>query len=367
MTRINRPVADRLASLQPDPPTPIFTISGVQDLYAGIGGRKYRCTISGYCRTQIFEFPGPAFPPNDDEPHYKIYSSPSVQACVTSSLLDYFANSTLSRHYAISPSLRHTVDETDHKIKVQQKGRVPVFLVIEETDRLTPVEMARGECGICDEVVVRGGKNVPYLAGGREGEKFIMAVPTSDGAWPELPNNQLLVNMILAGVRVAQRTSGPIRKYLDKDCLVTDDGRFVAMVQLSSSVRLTATAVMDTAAYSARISDIRRAIAALEREIEVPHIALLINSMYRDEHKDDAYRRLHFLQLWQSLSEAGGKYLGYQGDIRKDEEVVAGTKTLKELRAYRDDIAHCWTDSIDENFMADLQGTINELIRRKYC
>ena len=46
--------------------------------------------------------------------------------------------------------------------------------------------------------------------------------------------------------------------------------------------------------------------------------------------------------------------------------VVAGTKTLLELNDYRDDVAHWWTDAIDENFLADLRRTINELIRRKY-
>ena len=96
-------------------------------------------------------------------------------------------------------------------------------------------------------------------------------------------------------------------------------------------------------------------------------MALLVNSMYRDEYKDDAYQRLHYLQLWQSLVEAGQKYLPYWGEsIRYDTKVVAGKKTLLELTGYRDDIAHWWTDTIDENFLADLQRTINELIRRKY-
>jgi hypothetical protein len=52
---------------------------------------------------------------------------------------------------------------------------------------------------------------------------------------------------------------------------------------------------------------------------------------------------------------------------RKDDNIdVAGSRTLKKLKEYRDDIAHWWTDTIDVNFMADLQRTINELIRSKY-
>ena len=52
--------------------------------------------------------------------------------------------------------------------------------------------------------------------------------------------------------------------------------------------------------------------------------------------------------------------------IREDQVVLGGDKTLQELKDYRDDIAHWWTDTIDENFLADLQHTINELMHRKY-
>ena len=124
---------------------------------------------------------------------------------------------------------------------------------------------------------------------------------------------------------------------------------------------------MDTTAYRDRVSEIRRAIAAMEQDMGAPHMALLVNSMYRDEYKDDAYQRLQYLQLWQSLVETGNKYLGYRGKSIKDDNIsVAGKKTLLELTEYRDDIAHWWTDTINENFLADLQRTINELIHRKY-
>ena len=96
-------------------------------------------------------------------------------------------------------------------------------------------------------------------------------------------------------------------------------------------------------------------------------MALLVNSLYNDEYKDDAYRRLQYLRLWESLVEAGEKYLNYQGkSVRHDDVVVAGNRTLSELTNYRDDIAHWRTDTIDENYLADLQRTINELMHSKY-
>ena len=366
MTRKYRPAADRQRSLEPVPPQANFTIAGVRPGYEDMGGKEFCCTISGYCRTRIFEFPRIDFRPNGDEPHHTIYSSPPVQACVATDLVDYFVKSTSWKHYAISPSLRHEVGETEEKIKSQQKGRVPVFLVIEESSPLTPKEMDKGECSISPEVVVRDGERVPILVGGREGEEFITAWATVDGAWPELPNNQRLINTILAGVRVGQQTADPIRKYLDQTCLVTDDGRFVEMIRTTMSARGSTATVMDTVAYRSRASEISKAIEAMERDIGIPHLALLVNAMYRDEYKDDTYQRLQYLGLWQSLADAGRRCLNYQGSIREDQVVVAGNKTLQELKDYRDDIAHWWTDTIDENFLADLQRTINELIHRKY-
>ncbi len=367
MTRKYRPGEDRQMSLEPVPPQANFTIAGVRPGYEGMGGKEFCCTISGYCRTRIFEFPRIDFRPNGDEPHHTIYSSSPVQACVATDLVDYFVKSTSGKHYAISPSLRHEVGETEEKIKSQQKGRVPVFLVIEESSPLTPIEMDKGECSISPEVVVREGERVPILVGGREGEEFITAWATADGAWPELPHNQLLINTILAGVRVGQQTADPIRKYVDQTCLVTDDGRFVEMIRPTMSARVSTATVMDTVAYRNRASEISKAIEAMEGDnIGVPHLALLVNAMYRDEYKDDTYQRLQYLRLWQSLVDAGRRCLNYQGNIREDQVVVAGSKTLQDLKDHRDDIAHWWTDAIDENFLADLQRTINELMHRKY-
>ena len=113
--------------------------------------------------------------------------------------------------------------------------------------------------------------------------------------------------------------------------LVTDDDRFVVMVHPTVSARAQTATVMDGETYRCRAEEIRKAIAAMELDIGKPHIALLINSMYSDERKDDAYQRLQYLRLWQSLAEAGVTCLGYQGDIREDNVVVAGNSTLLQL------------------------------------
>ena len=366
MANWNRSVEDRLKLLQSTPPEANVTLAGVRMMYEGTSGKEFYCTISEYCRTQVFEFPGVNFLPKGEVPHMPLYSSASVMAHVTSNLVDYFENSTSSKHYGIDPSLRHVVAETDVKVKAQQKD-VPVFIVVEEIEQLTPVAMTKGECSIMDEVHVRDDEKVPLLVGGREGKKFIMAWHTLDGAWPELLNNQQSVNLVLAAVRAGQETPNPIRRHVDENCLVADDGRLVGIARPAlSAAEGRVVKEMDTPELNRRVSEIADAITAMEQDIETPHLALLVNAMYSDEHKDDSYKRLQYLQLWQAMADAAGRVLGFKGKIRKSKLVVAGKHRLNELYDYRNDIAHWWTDSIDENYLAELQRTINELIRRKY-
>lgn len=295
MPRSKRTVADREISLKPTAPEANFTIAGARSMYSGMAGSsEIHCTISGHCRTRVFEFPGISFHPDGEEPHHNIYKSTSVNACLVSNLPHYFENAAVSKHYTLSPCLRHAVTETDTKVRSQQKNNVPVFVVVEESNELTPIAMTKGECNISDEVAVRNGQMEPVLVGGRKDKKFITAWATVDGAWPALPDNEHTMSIILAGVRVAQRTPEPIRKYVDQSCLVTDDCRFVEMMRPTMSARMQTATTMNSKAYGGRAFEIKNAIAALELDIRTPHMALLVKSMYRDEYKDDPYERLQY-------------------------------------------------------------------------
>ena len=362
----NPSVEDRFNLLRPTPPEPSFMLAGVKNIFESEGRKEFPCTVSEYCRTQVFEFPGVNFRPTVKAPHMHLYSSGSIRVHVTSNIVDYFENSTTSKQYGIDSSFRHVVAETDAKVKADRKD-TPVFLVVEEVEEITPVTMANGECIILDEIIIRDGEKVPLVMGGREGKKFLLAWHTRDGAWPQLPNNQLSTNLILAAVRVGQDTPDPIRRHMNADCLVTDTGRCVGMLRPTmSAAGVSISKPMDTPELTRRVSEIADAITDMEKDMTIPHFALLVNSMYSDERKDEPFRRLQYLQLWQAMADAGGKVLGFKGKIRKSKQVVAGKHRLKELYGYRNAIAHWWTDSIDDNYLADLRRTINELLRRKY-
>ena len=62
MANRNRPVADRLRSLQPAPTEAHSTLAGVRRMYEAMGGAELHFHISEYCRTQVFQFPVIRFP-----------------------------------------------------------------------------------------------------------------------------------------------------------------------------------------------------------------------------------------------------------------------------------------------------------------
>ena len=92
------------------------------------------------------------------------------------------------------------------KFDAKGDGKCP-HLVIEEMTKLLD-----RECALSHEVAYRNGKRIPLLTGGRDNEKFILAIRTSDGKWPEVPSNEQTVNVILAAVRASQNSHEEISK-----------------------------------------------------------------------------------------------------------------------------------------------------------
>ena len=333
-------------------------------MYSAMGGVAMACMISGHRRTRVFEFPGVYGVLDGNEAHYPIFESVSMRACVVSNLVDYFGDAAFSDHYAISPSLRHAADEVSQEAK--RAHGTQLFVVIEDIDELAPVEMNRGECCECDEAVIEDGEQVSILVGGRVGKKCMIAWATLDGAWPELPSDQRMVNLVMAGVRASQKFAGPIRKHLDQRCLVTDDGRFVDIVGRSlGAATVTTASPLDAESCAERATAIRAGIERIEEDLGDARVELLVRSMYCEDAGDEAFQQLLYLHLWQSVIDTDG-VLCPRAKLENSDEAIVGDKTPRELKDYRDDIAHGRTDGIDASFLAGLQHTVNELICDKY-
>ena len=362
-----RPVADRLKNLAHQAPNSHMTLNGARIMMGGLkDSEDITCTVNRHCRTRVFDFPRAL--PTEPISSHSIYDSEPVRASLVCDLAGHFRNSA-STHYAISPPLRHEIEQKQDELAAQRNRR-SAFLVIEELTELTPV-ICDKECVLADEVSYADGERTPLLNGGRDNEKFILAIRTSDGQWPSIPSNEPRVNMILAAIRASQDTHDEIRKHVDQSCLVTDDGRFVATWAGGfMSARASVASNLDARDFQRTADRLRSAIPQIEADMQQEHIELLVNAVYWEDYKDEDFRRLHYLNLWQSLAESK-RILGYIGPcgenyLKNDHTIVAGKTSLADLTHYRDDIAHWWTESIDGNYLADMYRSINELMRRKY-
>ncbi len=365
-----RPVIDRLKSLNRPPSKPHGTLAAADAMLDAItklaNGEKITCTVDGHCRTRVFDIPRSR--PTEPAPHYTIYRSNSVHASLVCDLRAYFAQSD-SAHYGLSPPLRHAVAELIEKNDSQGDDINP-YIVVEESHILPPMMLERG-CASVDEIGHEDGQPLPLLTGGRADARFIVAYETSDGPWPHIPREEQAVNMILAATRASQDADDEIRKRIDQSCLVTDDGRYVCPMSAGFGfARASVVHPLNADAFRVTAEALRAAVSRMEADLTSEHIELLVNALYWDDYKDDDFRRLHYLSLWQSLSESRRK-LGYTGPcsktgLAKDPTVVGGTFSLEALTSYRHDIAHCWTGNIDGNYLANMYRTINELLRRRY-
>lgn len=366
--RTNHTVQDRLQSLTSAPIKPHGTLAMADALLGGLAaianGEKTTCTVDRHCRTRIFDYPRVRV--TEPVPHETVYRSASIEATVVCDLVAYFEQSQ-SPHYALSAPLRHEVGEKRNELEAKRSGVCP-YLVIEEINKLSPVVLDRG-CASADEVGYRDGQRTLLLDGGRDNERFVLAFETSDGPWPDVPRNEHTINMILAVARACQDMDREIPKHVDQMGFVADDGRFVFPMSAGFfSGRLDTHKRLDADGFHDAVSRVRFAASCMRDALASEHIKLLVNALYWDDYKDDAFRRLHYLSLWQSFSESRRR-LGHPSrntPMAQDETVLAGSFSIADLTWYRDRIAHHRTDSIDENYLVGIYQTINELIRRRY-
>ena len=321
------------------------------------------CTITGYCRTSIFEFPGSYLV--ESVPPQRIYSDGDLTAGIVSDLPAYFEKgSPGSLHYTIDVSLRARARSTYEKAVAETSSRsqqtVPLFLVVEEHREGTPTTLKSGECFTIDEF--RDGEE--RIEGGRQGERALVAVKTIDGSWPNIPPDTHTINVVLAAVKAEQDFAQHIEMRYRCSCFVSTEGQAVYMVvpRIGPVTGRTASR-LDSSDLRDKADRIASMLQHMVSEAE-PATLELLEALLLDNTKDDNYLRLWYLRLWQAVEDAGG-HLG-RPQLNNVTDVIAGKRTPKELKNYRNQIAHWYTGRINLSYVSDLQHTAMELLRRKY-
>lgn len=367
MSRRNRDSKKRretlLKSLEPSE-SGGFTTHSTKSVAKALGGRSVACTITGYCRTFVFKFPGSC--PVAEEPveHQVIYSQDGLKASIVSDLPAYFEQDPAeSLHYSIAVSLRANVRSIYEKAVEQANQRpdpeVPLFVVIEEYAKVPPTVLNSGECYMIDEC--HDGKAM--IQGGREGEKALVAERTIDGSWPDFHADMSVVNVVLAAVKMEQNVTSHIKKLYNGSCFVSSGGQAVYIRSAIASASVETSSRLEPSDLRKKAGRIKSMLQGMRSDSE-PATPELFDSIILSKTKDDSYLRLWYLRLWQALDDAK-KHLGY-AQLDNLDTVIAGERTPKELREYRKDIAHWYTGKIDYAYLEDLQRTALELLRRKY-
>ena len=280
-----------------------FTTAGVKRMADPLGGRPAECTITGYCRTLVFEFPGSYLVAEDPIDHQVIYSSSGLKASIVSDLPAYFEQEPAeSLHYSIDVSLRAGVRSTYEKA-VEQCNRqqthleVPLFLVIEEYAEIPPTVLNSGECFMIDECC----DGEAMIEGGREGESALLAFRTCDGSWPDFYANMHVVNVVMAAVKIEQNVTGHIEKLYSCSCFVSSERQAVyTLIPTISAPSLETMSRLEPPDLREKVDRIGYMLQGMMSESE-PAAPELFDSIMLDKTKDDSYLRLWYLRLWQAL------------------------------------------------------------------
>lgn len=365
MPRSSRRIGNRrqalLRSIEPSSGGGITT-HGAQLMAKGLGGVPAECTITGYCRTSLFRYPGVYL--KEAVEHHILYSDASSKAAIVSDLADYFERpSGVSLHYSIDVSLRDGVRRTYQRAVEQAKQRAnpdaPLFVAIEEYADVPSTVLNSGECFTIEEC--QGG--TPIIEGGREGKECLLAFKTGDGSWPQFDSDSRTINMVLAAVMSEQNFTHHIEELYNCSCFVSSIGEAVHSMSPTMSATLQTASPLESEDVQERADGIASMLREMMSDPD-PTARELFDSMVLDNTKDDGYLRLLYLRLWQALEDAG-RHLGYP-QLFNLTKGVGGKRTPKELKDYRNEIAHWYTGRIDFSLLSDLQCTAMELLRRKY-
>ena len=333
-----------------------ITMAGAKAMASGLNGTCCECTIIGYYRTSIFEYPA-AY--HGEDVCDVLHAEGGLQVAIVSDLSRYFSQCRNS-HYAVDVSLRHGVGEAhDRALKAKEVDEhwQPLFLVVEEASDVQATFLNSGECYAVDEWI----DGQPVVEGGRAGHKALVVFKTTDGSWPSFPVDRHKINVVLTAVKTERSFTGHIEELYSCDCLVTCDGRCVYyLVPTTSATARVIGRVDDARQMAAELTSILRRMM-LESDSSTLE---LFDAMIPKKTQDDEYLRLWYLRLWQALEDAK-KQLGYP-QLYNLQTVLAGNRTPAELRRYRVDVAHWFTGRMDPSVLVDLQRTAIALLRKRY-
>ena len=340
---------------------PNFSTHAAKRMAQGLEGRLTDCTITGYCQTRVFEFLSGRLVAENLVAPCLIYETDGFRAVIVSDIQKYFESVSDSQHYSIDLSLRVGVKNLwEKKSNECRPSEVPVFIVMEEVRSTPETPMNKGECFIADEGLM--------LEKGRPGKDIIIAVQTIDGSWPDSSVDLESVNAVLTAIKVEQNITYHIKELVSCFCYVNADWQPVYPIKPRVNIgygglRVDSKLCADD--IQTKADRIRKIICGLKADRQKPEISELIDAILLEDSQDDKYFRLWYLRLWQAAKDASS-YLGFR-QFENRNSPLNGNSSPRQQTEHRNAIAHWWTGKVDFSYVSDLQKTVLEMLRRKYC
>ena len=323
---------------------------------AGGKAKVTDCTIDGFCRTAVYEFPGANVEAGEEVKPRTIWQKSHFRATIVSDPATFLGNSSFSPHYARSCALRHDIDEKLEELRKRNSGRRDrLFVVIEDYRKINPVRMSKGECLAIDQGMVRGGMS---------GTEAIIALRSKDGAWPEEGADIASENLVLAALQIEQNVTHGMKALIQSVNFIERDGGIVHIqeVELNFGTPRVERRLSDNT-LDEKANKLKSSICQLENKVmNLSPVSELITALRLKDTGDKSYLCLWYLRLWEASCKAGQligePQFGNPGGIR------TGQDNRRRQLEHRNDVAHGRVGEIDYAILDRLQRDVLDLFRK---
>ena len=271
-----------------------ITRAGVKAIMKAIPkNRPTDCTVSGHCRTEVFEFPGVELTAEAPMQPALIVGRPDARATVVSDVLEYFREATPFRHYGICCSLRSKIDDVlSARSGSSSADRFPLFVVVEQEQECeTPLEY--GTCYVIDQEAI---------SGGCAGQTALVAWRTDDTPWPRVEGSSF-VSTVLAAVKIIQDETDVIPNVVEASCFYDRGGRAVYPMTATMSAKLASTSgrtASEVAELIDRTGTLVEAFTAKQQDGDT-RFSDLVEALRLEKIDTDHYRRAWYLCLFEAM------------------------------------------------------------------
>lgn len=322
-----------------------FTLAGVRRM-----GTPFPCYLAEYVRTIVYRIPGLYYRDNSLSP-ISIFDAADFRASIVTDLLRYLGGEGSLLHYGSDATIKRALieqlgDYTDNSAD-------NLFIVIQFNEDMRSFPAVDGQCIRIEH------NDIEELA----------IVDCGDPYTPHPNDRSQQVDSLLASINIVFEVTDGFDRVFDDRCYRTTDGeiltrltpKFEARPSVSSPILREELLVKleATSALFPRIDDAISDGSAFKRKRKWrdarKYFEELIHALHLDPSRDDAYRRLWYLQLWDRI-ENFGKAMNLQ--IPNDREFSLEYKL-------RNDIAHRGVERMDGDRFRSIQIKVHNLIRRQ--